>query len=302
MNPDPLILPACSGRPARRGGKSARPAAADGARLERPAPALLAVETLTVAYKTDEADRIALRDVSLSAAAGDVVGLIGPNGSGKTTFVRAVTGVIKPLSGRVLLSGRDASHLPQREIARLVAVVPQEPTLPAAFTALECVLMGRTPYLRLLENESSRDIDASRRAMRETDTWELANRRLGELSGGERQRVIVARALAQETPVLLLDEPTAHLDVGHQVAVLSLMRTIARQQGKAVVSVVHDLTLAGQYCDRLVMLRAGSVIATGTPDEVLRPELLADVYGLAVEVFPHPRTGRPVVAPSDCQA
>ncbi len=271
----------------------------DAAPQPSPAPALLATEGLTVAYKTDEADRIALRDVSLSTAAGEVVGLIGPNGSGKTTFVRAVTGVIKPLSGRILLSGRDASHLPQRDIARLVAVVPQEPTLPAAFTALECVLMGRTPYLRLLENESSRDIDASRRAMRETDTWELANRRLGELSGGERQRVIVARALAQETPVLLLDEPTAHLDVGHQVAVLSLMRTIARQQAKAVVSVVHDLTLAGQYCDRLVMLRAGSVIATGTPDEVLRPDLLADVYGLAVEVFPHPRTGRPVVAPSD---
>ncbi len=271
----------------------------DAAPQPSPAPALLATEALTVAYKTDEADRIALRDVSLSAAAGEVVGLIGPNGSGKTTFVRAVTGVIKPISGRILLSGRDASHLPQRDVARLVAVVPQEPTLPAAFTALECVLMGRTPYLRLLENESSRDIDASRRAMRETDTWELANRRLGELSGGERQRVIVARALAQETPVLLLDEPTAHLDVGHQVAVLSLMRTIARQQGKAIVSVVHDLTLAGQYCDRLVMLRAGSVIATGTPDEVLRPDLLADVYGLAVEVFPHPRTGRPVVAPSD---
>jgi iron complex transport system ATP-binding protein len=270
--------------------------------LQQTATPLLATESLTAAYRTAEAERIALRDVSLAANAGEVVALIGPNGSGKTTFIRAVTGVLKPVSGRVVLSGRDTTTLPQREIARLISVVPQDPNLPAAFTAFEMVLMGRTPHLRLLENEGLRDADAARRAMVATDTLSLAERRLGELSGGERQRVIVARALAQETPVLLLDEPTAHLDVGHQVAVLSLVRDIARRDAKAVVAVVHDLTLAAQYCDRLVMLRNGSILASGTPDEVLRPGILREVYGHTVEVFPHPRTGRPVVTPADTHA
>jgi iron complex transport system ATP-binding protein len=179
-----------------------------------------------------------------------------------------------------------------------VAVVPQEPALPLAFSALECVLMGRTPHLRLLENEGASDFEAARRAMERTETWEFAERPVGELSGGERQRVVVARALAQETPVLLLDEPTAHLDIGHQAAVLALMRELCREEGKAVLAVVHDLTLAAAYCDRLVLLApGGTVAAEGTPNEILQSDVLSAVYGTEVEVFAHPRTGRPVVAP-----
>ena len=260
-----------------------------------PRPDLLAVESLTAGYHPDHP---VVRDVSLSLAPGETVGLIGPNGSGKTTLVRAATRVLRPIAGRVLLDGRDTSHMRPHEIASLVAVVPQDPVLPPAFTALDCVLMGRTPHLRLLESEGPRDIDAARRAMASTDTWRLADRRLGELSGGERQRVVVARALAQETPILLLDEPTAHLDIGHQASVLSLVKGIAATQSKAVLAVVHDLTLAGQYCDRLILLRDGRIAATGSPAEVLEPSLLEDVYGLHVTVFPHPSTGLPVVAPS----
>ena len=259
---------------------------------------VLEVRGLTVAYTTGKRAIVALRDVSLRLAAGELVGLVGPNGSGKTTLIRAVTKTVVPAGGEINLCGDNVTSLSQAEIARRVAVVPQEPLLPEAFTALECVLMGRTPHLKLLQNESAPDFEAARRAMARTDSGELAGRPMGQLSGGERQRVVVARALAQDTPVLLLDEPTAHLDIGHQASVLALMRALCRDEGKAVLAVVHDLTLAAAYCDRLVMLRSnGTVAAEGGASEILRPELLAAVYGAGVDVFPHPRTGSPVVAP-----
>ena len=263
------------------------------------------VEGVTVAYDSAGREIVALSALDLALRPGELLGLVGPNGSGKTTLIRVLTGVVRPSAGRVRLSGRDVAAIPQAEIARLAAVVPQDPVLPPAFQSLDCVLMGRTPHLRMLQQEGPRDLEIARRAMLATDTWGFADRPVGELSGGERQRVIVARALAQETPVLLLDEPTAHLDIGHQGAVLGLMRRFARQDGsggsagKAVLAVVHDLTLAAHYCDRLVMLNAGRVVAEGAPADVLRPELLSEVYGVPVTVIPHPDTGRPVVAPSD---
>jgi iron complex transport system ATP-binding protein len=262
------------------------------------APGLLCVEQVHASYKGDGRQIFALRGVSLSLEAGELVGLIGPNGSGKTTLVRVVTGVLRPAAGRVFIAGEDASKWPHAERARRVAVVPQAPVLPEAFRAAELVLMGRTPHLRLLQNEGRSDIEAVTRAMRATGTLELAERRLGELSGGERQRVVVARALAQATPLLLLDEPTAHLDIGHQAGVLQLMRRLCREEGRAVLGVVHDLTLAAQYCDRLVMLHGGLVAAQGPAERVLRPDVLRDVYGASVAVLAHPATGRPVVAPS----
>ena len=195
------------------------------------------------------------------------------------------------------LDGDDALRLSPKEVALRVAVVPQNPHLPPAFTALELVLMGRTPHLKLLQGEGQGDLRAARRAMLATDTWELAGRRIGELSGGERQRLLVARALAQETPLLLLDEPTAHLDVGHQAATLRLMVRLCRREGKAVLAAVHDLTLAAQFCHRLVMLHQGRVIVEGTPGEVLTRERLRQVYGASLHVLSHPVTGRPVLAP-----
>ncbi len=261
--------------------------------LQPPTSNLLEVHDLTVAYGS----RIALSGVTVNVAPGELLGLVGPNGSGKTTLIRAVTGVVAPLAGEVRIAGEDATRMPQRELARRVAVVPQNPQLPDAFTALDAVLMGRTPHLRLLQSEGPADLEAARRAMLATDTWALAGRRIGELSGGERQRVVVARALAQEASLLLLDEPTAHLDIGHQAAVLELMRAFCRSEGKAVLAAVHDLTLAAQYCRRLVMLHRGQVVAQGAPGDVLRADLLERVYQARVQVFPHPQNGRPVVAP-----
>ncbi|HEY5639857.1 MAG TPA: ABC transporter ATP-binding protein [Dehalococcoidia bacterium] len=267
------------------------------------APALtdLAAEVVgvTVSYESGSREIIALSGLDLALRPGELLGLVGPNGSGKTTLIRALTGVVRPSGGRVLLSGHDVSAMGQAEIARLAAVVPQDPVLPPAFDSLDCVLMGRTPHLRLLQREGARDLKVARRAMLATETWGFAGRPVGELSGGERQRVIVARALAQETPVLLLDEPTAHLDIGHQGAVLDLVRGLTRRDGKAVLAVVHDLTLAAHYCDRLIVLDAGRPRAEGAPGDVLRPELLREVYGVSVTIVPHPQTGRPVVAPSD---
>jgi iron complex transport system ATP-binding protein len=260
---------------------------------------MLQIRDLTLSY----GERVALRDVSLSLAKGELLGVVGPNASGKSSLIRAITNVVTPQHGEVRLDGSPVRRLSQREMAQRVAVVPQNPALPEAFTALEVVLMGRTPHLGLLQSERRSDWAAVRRALEQTDAWHLVDRRIGELSGGERQRVVVARALAQETPLLLLDEPTAHLDVGHQATVLELVVRLCRSDGadsrpKAVLAVVHDLTLAAQYCDRLAMLSEGRLVALGSPQEVLLPQALASVYHTQVSVFPHPLTGRPVVTPA----
>jgi len=178
-------------------------------------------------------------------------------------------------------------------------VVPQNPYLPEAFTAWDLVLMGRTPHLGLLQSEGERDMAIARRAMEVTDTWPLAPRPLGELSGGERQRVVIARALAQGAPLMLLDEPTAHLDLGHQVAIWQLLSRLCRQEGLAILAAVHDLMVAPQFCHRLILLHQGEVVAQGAPEAVLRPELLGPVYGLPLRVLAHPAGGRPIVLPGD---
>jgi len=258
---------------------------------------LLVVEGLSVEYGDGSTRIRALDSASLKVRSGEVVALVGPNGSGKTTLIHAIAGAVKPTSGHVLLKDRDVATMRPGDLARIASVLPQEPRLPAAFSALECVVMGRTPYLGLLQTERSEDFDIVRNAMVATDTWRFAGRLMGQLSGGERQRVVLARSLAQETPVLLLDEPTAHLDVGQQAMTLALVQREARRSGKAVLAVVHDLTLAGQ-CDRVVVLSEGKVIADGPPKDVIRRELLSAVYGLDAHILLHPDTGDPVVAPS----
>jgi iron complex transport system ATP-binding protein len=254
---------------------------------------LLETSGLTVAY----GERVALRDVSLSVRKGDLVGLIGPNGAGKSTFIRVVTRVVQPQAGSVYLAGEPISALSRRELGRRAAVVPQTGALPELFSALEVVLMGRTPHLGLLQHESDGDLLAAREAMLATGCWQLAYRRLGELSGGERQAVLLARALAQEAPLLLLDEPTAHLDIGHQAAALALVRLLCARGSHGALAVVHDLTLASQFCGRLVVLQGGRVVAEGTPAEVVSAERVRQVYEAEAHVFAHPVTGLPVVVP-----
>lgn len=223
------------------------------------------------------------------------MGLVGPNGSGKTTLVRVASRTLRPLYGHILLGGRDPFSMPAKQVARLVAVVPQEVAPAFSFTALEIVLMGRSPYRTAWGGDDQTDYDRVRRAMATVLVAHLSERPLEELSGGEKQRVILAQALAQDAPVLLLDEPTTHLDVRHVVGILDTVRGLARTEGKAVLAIFHDLNLASAYCDRVVALRDGRIVADGPPEDVVTPWLLDEVYGVRADVHPHPVTGRPTV-------
>jgi iron complex transport system ATP-binding protein len=252
---------------------------------------ILSIEHLSVAYGR----HLALRDITLDMAAGQLVGLIGPNGAGKSTLLRAISGALAPSGGGIRLDGADLLRASAAERARRVAVVPQRPHLPEAFTVAEAVLMGRTPHLSPFGGERAQDYEISRQAMLRTATWALAERWIGELSGGEQQRVLIARALAQEPQVLLLDEATAHLDLKHQTATLDLVRRLARS-GLAVIAALHDLNLAALYADRLALLHEGSLLAYDTPGRVLTPDWLRRAYDVEVVVGAHPLYRTPLVA------
>jgi iron complex transport system ATP-binding protein len=253
----------------------------------------LTLSNLSVGYNS----RLVLHNINLQVRGGEVVALVGPNGVGKSTLIRAVSGVTPIDAGKVLLGGVEVLRLSPAERARCIAVVPQAVSLPEAFTLAEIVLMGRTPHLPLWGAESKRDCEVAWRAMCRTAIESLADRRIDELSGGERQRVLIARALAQEPRVLLLDEATAHLDLKHQVAVLELVRSLAREHQLAVLATLHDLNQAALYADRVALLTGGELRAIGSPAEVLTPAHLSPAYGLPVQVISHPAYGTPLVLP-----
>jgi iron complex transport system ATP-binding protein len=240
-----------------------------------------------------------LRGVDLEIRPGDFIGLLGPNGAGKTTVLRLLSGVLRPGAGRVELEGRAIASIPARELARTVAVVPQESGASFPFLVEEVVLMGRSPHLGRLEFEGERDRDIARVAMAETATLAFAGREIGSLSGGERQRVLIARALAQEPRLLLLDEPTSFLDLRHRVELFRLLGRLNREAGLTVVAVSHDLNLAARHCRRVALVHDGRVIADGTPEEVLTESTLREAYGVAVRVVPSPESGKPVVLPAE---
>jgi cobalamin transport system ATP-binding protein len=225
----------------------------------------------------------AVRGLSLRVEVGGWTALIGPNGAGKTSALRALAGLVR-YEGEIAVDGRDARALGRRALARLVAYVPQKPETPAELTVAEYVLLGRTPHISYLGGEGRGDREAAARALRRLDLEDFAERRLGSLSGGELQRTVLARALAQEAPVLLLDEPTTSLDLGRQQLVLELVDAL-RADGLAVVTTLHDLTLAGQYADRLVLLDSGAVVAEGPAGEVLSAPNVANHYGARVRVL-----------------
>ena len=238
-----------------------------------------------------------LDKVDLRLEAGKMIGVIGPNGAGKSTLVRLLSRSLTPASGRIWLNGQNLDQWRLSDMARVLTVVPQLPQLPPVFTAWEMVLMGRTPYLGWMGRESEHDRAATRQAMEETKIWHLADRLISQLSGGEQQRVVITRALAQEPQVLLLDEPTAHLDISYQVETLSLIGRLVKERRLAALAIFHDLNLAAQYCDELVLLQQGQVVAQGSPNHVLTPSTLRQVYGIEVAVIPHPHNGLPVVLP-----
>lgn len=254
---------------------------------------MLTVSGLKVGY----GERTVLEGVDLEVRRGEVVSLVGPNGCGKTTLLRAVTRVVPILAGRVEIDGREVASLSARDLARLTAVVPQSPTLPVGYTAAEVVIMGRTPHLGFFDQEGADDFRIAREALAKVDASHLFDRRVDEISGGERQNVVIARALAQEPALLLLDEPTANLDIGHQISVARLLRGLASGEGLAVLATVHDLTLASLYCDRIALIHAGRVIAEGPPASVLTAENIRRAYGTEVALADVAGIERPIVLP-----
>ena len=253
----------------------------------------LEIKEITLAY----GDKKVVEDITFQVMPGEIVGIVGPNGSGKSTIIKALSRVIAPHSGRVLINDRDISRIPRKELSVLVGVVPQTPILPSAFTAFDIVLMGRNPHLGLFQYEGPRDIEITWQAMKQTSTQLLAERRISELSGGEIQCVVIARVLAQETEAILLDEPTANLDISRQIEILDLIKGLCQKNKLAVVVALHDLNLAVHYCDRLLLINQGGIHAEGIPAEVINAQNLEEVYGPGNYVLTHPLSGLPVVLP-----
>jgi iron complex transport system ATP-binding protein len=242
--------------------------------------------------------RIVLRDVSFEVQKGEFVGVIGPNGSGKTTLMRAINGYLPLRKGAILIEGKGIGRMVRKDLATTIAVVTQAPEGVSLFSVEEFVLLGRIPHWgRLQLLETKQDVEIAERVMALTGIDHLRSRRMRELSGGERQLVFVARALAQEPRLLFLDEPTAHLDIGHQVQIMDLLRQLNRERFLTIVVVLHDLTLAGLYCDRLILLHEGRLRRIGLPVDVLTEDVIEEVYRTAVTVMETPGGGRPVVLP-----
>ena len=246
----------------------------------------IALTDVTFGY----ADEPVVRGVSFTVGRGEFVGIIGPNGSGKSTLLRLMSGYLRAWRGQVVIEGQPIERYERRELGQRIGVVPQETSVVFPFSVAEMVLFGRTPHLGGFGFERDSDLAAARCAMQRTDTAHLARRVITELSGGERQRVILARALAQEPAILLLDEPAAFLDIRHEVEMYDLLRDLQRE-GMTVVSVLHDLNIAALYCDRLLLLSEGAVARAGTASEVITYRTLTEVYGTEVYVAMNDITG-----------
>ena len=253
---------------------------------------MLKIQNLSVSY----GPRLVLHDISLDVQSGEVLALIGPNGAGKSTLIRAVSGVV-PYQGQVSTNGDNFASLSTIQRARYVATVPQAVALPPAYTVWETVLFGRTPHLGFLGQPSQKDEEIARQALQRVSALPFADRRVGELSGGEQQRILLARALCQSTPILLLDEPTAHLDLQYQVGLLELVHELAHRDNLAVLIALHDLNLAAHYADRIALIVAGRIKALGKPKDVLQAELIQEAYCLPVQVVRHPFLDIPLILP-----
>jgi ABC-type cobalamin/Fe3+-siderophores transport system ATPase subunit len=254
---------------------------------------MLSIQSIDVAYGS----RTVLHNISLELEAGTVLGLIGPNGAGKSTLLRAVSGVIPLAAGRIEVGGQALETLSPAQRARWLAMVPQARNLPQAFTARELVTFGRTPHLNWLGQLSSRDEDVITSAMQRTDTLTLSDRPLGQLSGGEQQRLLIARALAQASPILLMDEPSTHLDLQHQLSLLDLIRRLAHDDGLAVLLVLHDINLVARFADAVMIMVDGRIQAGGLPQEVLTPDELSRAFNVSIQVVYVSPDLPPVIVP-----
>ncbi|NKX53163.1 ABC transporter ATP-binding protein [Arthrobacter sp. E918] len=256
-------------------------------------PGRLRAESLTLGYD----GRDIISGLTLSVPDAKVTAVIGPNGCGKSTLLRGLGRLLPPRSGRVTLDGEPLAKLSTRHIATQLSVLPQTPSAPSGLTVADLVSRGRHPRQKWYQQFSGADQAVVAEALAATDLLDLADHPVEELSGGQRQRAWISMTLAQEAGILLLDEPTTYLDLAHQVEVLELVRGLNRRHGRTVVMVLHDISLAARYSDHMVAMKAGRIVAQGTPAEVVTPDLLQEVFGLAAQVVPEPTEGRPHVIP-----
>lgn len=257
-------------------------------------PSRLACESVTVGY----GDAPVVRHLSLEIPDGKVTAIIGPNGCGKSTVLRTMSRLLKPTSGVVRLDGQPIDKMPTREIAKRMALLPQSPVAPDGLLVRDLVGRGRHPHQRWFSQWSAEDEAVVDAALMMTDTHLLSDRPIDQLSGGQRQRAWIAMTLAQDTDLMLLDEPTTYLDLAHQVEVLELVARLNRERGRTVAMVLHDLNLAARYADLIIVMKEGEVITTGTPTGVFTVDMLSSVFGLDTDILPDPRTGLPIVVPT----
>ena len=254
---------------------------------------LLSTRDLHFSYKNN----ILLKGMNLDVNEGEIVGLIGSNGIGKTTLLKIIMGLNKPSRGIVEIQGKDSFKLPPNERSKMISIVPQNPKIPYGFTALQTVLMGRNPHLNLFQHESARDIKICLKALTKARAIEFADHYVSSLSGGEAQREYIARALSQQTPLMMLDEPLANLDIVYQTKIMDLICSTQYKNGGSVLFVTHDLNIAAQYCTRIILLHDGRVLNTGPPSKVLTIENIMTAYGIEMCLTTHPVNGTPVILP-----
>jgi len=255
---------------------------------------MIEIKNLSFSY---EKNNEVLRKINLTFKIGEFIGIVGPNGCGKSTLINILCNVLQPQKGTILINGQNLKELPQNELARLVAVVPQDSVFEFDFTAQEIVLMGRLPHLSRFQLEGAEDMYLTKKAMKQTKCWQFRNKYIKNLSGGEKQRVIVARALTQDTDFLLLDEPTSHLDLNFQYEILDLISKLNRSKKTTIISIFHDINLASKYCSRLILMKNGDIIADGKPKNIMNHENMLKIYDFNILLKRHPKEGYTYILP-----
>ena len=251
------------------------------------------INDLTFSYDEEPV----LEKINLTIETGKFYGLLGPNGSGKTTLLRAIAGLLDVKTGTILVRDKDLKRFGTRDLAKEMAVVPQNTEVRFGFSVFDLVLMGRAPYLSRFAAEGSKDLRIAQEMMELTDIWRLRDRSINTLSGGEKQRTVIARALTQQTGIILLDEPVSQLDIYHQIEIIKKLKVWNRERGITVVAALHDLNLAAAFCDYLILMNHGKIHSMGTPDEILKRETIKEIYGVEVEIIKTPESGKPYVVP-----
>jgi len=251
------------------------------------------IEDLSFKYDTDEV----LKNIDLEIPRGSFVSILGPNGSGKTTLLKNICNILKPDNGKILINNREVSNYKYKELAKIIAVVHQNSDIQFDFSVFDIVLMGRFPYTSRFKGENSKDVEIAKEAMINTGTWELREKGINEISGGERQRVMIARALAQEPEILILDEPISNLDIKYQVGILELCKRLNKEKGLTIIMTLHDINLAGRYSDYLILLDKGRIKIMDVPEKVLTKENISNVYGIKVDILKRNGDKTPYIIP-----